>query len=341
MEKKERYSRQILFSEIGAEGQERLERSHVLVVGCGALGSSQAELMARAGVGRLTLLDRDILEASNLQRQLLYDEAQVEQGLPKAIAAQQRLQQINSDIQIEGIPTDVRPVNVEHLLQDVDLVLDGTDNFETRLLLNDACIKHALPWIYGACVGSYGVTMPILPKKTPCLRCLFDTMPLPGTAQTCDTTGVIGPIVTTISSLQCTEALKYLTGRHDAIRRTLFHIDLWDNHFASIKVKAPREDCPACQLEQWEYLKGQHHPKTAVLCGRNTVQVLPPLTQSLDLKKIASQLQAHGTVQSNDYLLRCNLKSHTLTLFLDGRALIEGTQSPTEARAIYARFLGT
>lgn len=341
MEKRERYSRQILFAEIGSEGQKRLKNSHVLIVGCGALGSTQAELMARAGVGRLTVLDRDTLEASNLQRQLLYEEADVLQNLPKAIAAKQRLQRINSSIQIDGIATDVRPVNIEHYLQGVDLVLDGTDNFETRLLINDACIKHNIPWVYGACVGSYGVAMPILPQTTPCLRCLFDTMPLPGTAQTCDTAGVIGPIVTTISSLQCAEALKILTGNLDSIRRGILHIDLWDNHFAPIKSKTPRKDCPACQLSQWEYLEGKHHPKAAVLCGRQTVQILPPTSQTMNLKQLASKLEPHGTVQTNDYLLRCQLPQHTLTVFADGRALVQGTHNPAEARALYARFLGT
>ncbi|TNE51067.1 MAG: thiazole biosynthesis adenylyltransferase ThiF [Deltaproteobacteria bacterium] len=337
----ERYSRQQLFADIGEEGQRKLQQSHVLVVGCGALGSTQAELMARAGVGRLTLLDRDILELSNLQRQLLYDERQWNEKLPKAAAAAQRIRQINSDVDVRGIVTDVRPVNIEHYLKDVDVVLDGTDNFETRLLLNDACVKHNIPWVYGACVGSYGVMMPILPKRTPCLQCVFEAMPLPGTAQTCDTAGVIGPIVTTISSMQCAEALKILVGDHEAVRRTLLHIDLWDNHFASIKLGAPRENCPACQQQRWEYLQGKHHPTTAVLCGRNTVQVLPPQTEPLDLATIASRLEPYGTVQRNEHLVRCAMTEHTLTLFADGRALVEGTQDPTEARTLYARYIGT
>lgn len=337
----ERYSRQILFPGIGNTGQQSLLHSHVLIVGCGALGSTQAELLARAGVGQITLLDRDVLEESNLQRQLLYDETQLQQRLPKAIAAQQRLQQINSEITVVGIPTDVRPVNIEYYLRNVSLVLDGTDNFETRLLINDACIKHNIPWIYGACVGSYGVTLPILPGQTPCLRCIFDTMPLPGTTQTCDTAGVIGPIVTLIASLQCAEALKILTRQWDDIRRTLFVIDLWDNHTSSIKMGKRREDCPACQHQQWEYLQGQHHATTAILCGRNTIQILPTSSHPVDLTQIAQQLRPHGIVQQNAYVVRCQMPLHHITLFADGRALIEGTQDPAEARVIYARYIGT
>lgn len=337
----ERYSRQQLFVDIGEEGQRKISESHVLVVGCGALGSTQAELMARAGVGRLTILDRDILELSNLQRQLLYDEQQWERKLPKAVAAEERLRQLNSDIEVKGIVTDVRPVNIEHYLKDVDVVLDGTDNFETRLLINDACIKHNIPWVYGACVGSYGVFMPVLPQETPCLQCVFEAMPLPGTAQTCDTAGVIGPIVTTISSLQCAEVMKILVGDLEAVRRTLFHIDLWDNHVASIKLGQPRDNCPACQKQQWDYLQGKHHPNTSVLCGRNTVQVLPPQAEPLDLTTIAHQLEPYGAIQRNEHLVRCQMESHTLTLFADGRALIEGTQDPTEARTLYARYIGT
>lgn len=336
-----RYARQVLFSPIGKEGQAKLAAARVLIVGCGALGSASANLLARAGVGHLSLLDRDILSWSNLQRQLLYDEAQVEAGLPKAVAAVARLQQINSEISLREIVADITPQNIEKHLKDIDLVLDATDNFETRFLLNDACLKHRIPWIYGACVAGYGLMMNILPGTTPCLRCLFEEPPTPGTTPTCDTTGVLGPIVTTIASLQCTEALKLFTGHHDKLRPGVFHIDLWEGHSYTLSLTTPREGCPACQQQRWDYLSGQQHAQTSQLCGRNTVQISPASPQELDFTQLATQLATQGEVTQNAYLLRCRMPSLTLTLFRDGRALIEGTDDPSIARGIYAKMLGS
>jgi adenylyltransferase/sulfurtransferase len=336
----DRYNRQILFPGIGDQGQQRLTESTVLLVGCGALGSTQAELLARAGVGHIILFDRDVLEASNLQRQQLYDESDVLAQLPKAIAAKQRLERINSSIRITAHTNDLTAATIEDALKGVDLVLDGTDNFETRFLVNDACLKHNIPWIYGACVSSYGLVMTIIPEQTPCLRCVFEEMPPPGTLQTCDTAGVIAPIVNVIASLQCTEALKYLTGRHDKLRKGLLNVDLWENTFVPVGLSQPREACPACQQREYTYLKGEHAQQTTVLCGRNTVQVMPASPSSIDLGQLATQLSPHGKVTQNPFLLRLALEDKTITVFPDGRALIEGTKQAAEARSLYARYIG-
>lgn len=337
----DRYSRQVLYPGIGEEGQQKLAASTVLLVGCGALGSSQAETLARAGVGTLLIVDRDVLEASNLQRQCLYDEQQVERRLPKAAAAAERIAQINSTITVDTTALDLNKDNIVPLVERADLVLDGTDNFETRFLLNDACIKTHTPWIYGACVGDYGLTMNIIPKQTPCLRCIFEEMPPPGTLQTCDTAGVIGPIVSIIASLQCTEAIKWLVGAKEKMRKGLLNVELWESSFTPVQITAPRPNCPACQEEALVYLSGQHGQQTTVLCGRNTVQVMPTAQTSVDLKQLAGQLEAHGKLTQNPFLVRLELDELALTVFPDGRALVEGTKDRAEARSLYARYIGT
>lgn len=335
-----RYARQILFSDIGEVGQERLSSACVVILGCGALGSIQAEILARAGVGKLKIIDRDVLEESNLQRQALYDEQQVEERLPKVIAALQRLRKINSSIEIEGEIADITSQNIESFIDGADLVLDATDNFETRFVLNDACLKHNIPWIYGACVSSYGLSMNILPQRTPCLRCVFEEMPPPGSLQTCDTAGVIAPIVNVIASIQCTEALKILVGADEDLRPGMLNVDLWDGRFIPVEMKEPRSDCPACQHQQWDYLSGKHSQNTTVLCGRNTVQLMPSQRQSVDLKELAERLKGQGRVTHNPFLVRFEIESSIITVFPDGRALIEGTKKASEARSIYAKWIG-
>ncbi|HAA58101.1 MAG TPA: thiamine biosynthesis protein ThiF [Myxococcales bacterium] len=339
-EKHTRYVRQEMFAHIGQEGQQRIAASKVLIVGCGALGAAQANLLARAGVGKLILVDRDILDWSNLQRQLLYDESQTEAGLPKVIAAQQRLQQINSAIEIDAHILDITASNIAQYVKQADLVLDATDNFETRFLLNDVCLKLGVPWIYGACVGSYGLSMNIIPHKTPCLRCLFESIPAPGTTPTCDTAGVIGPIVSMIASIQCAEALKFLVGDKAALREGVVNVDLWQNQLHQLQLTLPRPDCPACQKQEWEYLHGERRHTTTVLCGRNTVQVTPQQDEPFSLDNVAAQLAQIGPTTHNAFLVRCTLPEHVLTVFRDGRALIEGTSDPSEARSIYARYIG-
>src|SRR4029079_11390982 len=250
----DRYSRQILFGEIGREGQEKLSGSRVLLVGCGALGASHAEMLSRAGVGNLRIVDRDFVEFTNLQRQTLYSESDAEERLPKAVAAKDRIAQINSDVEVEAIVADVNNSNIESLLTGCDIVLDGTDNFQIRYLLNDACVKHNKTWVYGAAVSSYGSTMTVIPGKTPCLRCIFEDMPDAGTSPTCDTSGVIMPIITSISGVQVAEALKILVGDTDSLHRSLIQIDIWSNDWHRIKLTEPNSDCVCCGQHKYEFL---------------------------------------------------------------------------------------
>lgn len=337
-----RYHKQSLFQQIGEIGQHKIVNASALIVGCGALGSAQAELLARAGLGRIVLLDRDIVEWSNLQRQQLYDEAQVQAGMPKAIAAKDRLRQINSQITIETHVVDLDYSNILPLVESVDLVLDGTDNFETRFLLNDACLHTKTPWFHGACVGSYGTTMTIVPEQTACFRCLYPTPPAAEALPTCDTVGVLGTIVTSIAALQVTEVLKWLVGATAEMRWGLWQYELWQHPaLDAIGFTKARTQCPACQLQQFDYLSGKRRQQSTVLCGRNTVQICPSRPQRLDLATLATQFQALGEVTQNDFLLRLQVAPHTLTLFPDGRALITGTADPVIARSLYAKWIGT
>ena len=287
----ERYSRQILFREIGVDGQQKLLESRVLLVGCGALGASHAEMLARAGVGKLRIVDRDFVEYTNLQRQTLFSEDDAAERTPKAIAAKQRIAAVNSEIEVEAIIADVNHSNVEALINGCDLVIDGTDNFQVRYLVNDACVKLGTPWIYGAAVSSYGTTMTIIPGKTPCLRCVFDEMPDAGSAPTCDTAGVIMPIITTISAVQVAEALKLLIGKIDALHGSLMQFDLWANDRQSIKLVEPNPDCRTCGLRIFDYLDTETPEFSAALCGRNAVQIAPPHAITLDLDQLAERLQ--------------------------------------------------
>lgn len=335
-----RYSRQVLFQPIGKEGQEKLLNSRVLLVGCGALGASHAEILARAGVGFLRIVDRDFVELTNLQRQTLYSESDARERLPKAIAAQKRIKKINSEIETEAIVADVNHSNIESFIKGCDLVLDGTDNFQIRYLINDACVKAGKTWIYGAAVSSYGTTMTIIPQQTPCLRCLFEEMPGAGSAPTCDTAGVIQPIIASVSAIQTTEALKILTGNFDKLHQSLIQIDVWQNDWRKIKLGKPQADCPTCGRRNFEFLEAESTEFSAVLCGRDAVQIQPSRRTQIDLNELKLKLKNLGDVKQNEYLLRFTVGDFELTVFRDARAIIRGTDDVTTARSLYARFVG-
>jgi molybdopterin/thiamine biosynthesis adenylyltransferase len=335
----DRYSRQIFFREIGREGQAKLLASRVLIVGCGALGASHAEMLARAGVGHLRIVDRDFVEFTNLQRQTLFKESDAAERLPKAIAARARLAEINSSIDVEAIVADVNNSNIERLIAGCDVVIDGTDNFQVRYLLNDACVKTGIRWIYGAAVSSYGTTMTIIPGETPCLRCIFDEMPDAGSSPTCDTAGVIMPIIATVSAAQVTEALKLLVGDTDALHRSLMQFDVWANDRQRIKLGPPNPDCKCCGKREFEFLAADSGEFAAVLCGRDAVQIGG--SGALDLAALASKLGTLGDVKQNEYLVRFSIDGREMTIFADGRAIIKGTDDVGQARSLYARYIGT
>jgi molybdopterin-synthase adenylyltransferase len=338
----ERYSRQILFSPIGETGQQRLSESRVAIVGMGALGTTLANHMVRAGVGFVRLIDRDYVEWSNLQRQMLYDESDAREGLPKAEAAAKKLKAVNSGVRIEPIVADLTWRNAEEYLTDADLVLDGTDNFQVRFLINDVCVKHRIPWIYGGGVSANGMTLNILPEKTPCLRCLFETAPTPGSGDTCDTVGVIGPLIDVIASFQAVEAMKILVADEEHLRRSLLHVSLWDFQIREIDVThAKRADCPACGKEQYEFLEGHRHADVTSLCGRNTIQITPPSETKIDLSSLAERLSPLGRIEQNRFLLRFYADPYRLVIFPDGRVLVQGTNDPSVARSLYAKYIGT
>ncbi|MBO0958541.1 thiazole biosynthesis adenylyltransferase ThiF [Neobacillus sp. MM2021_6] len=337
----ERYSRQILFPGIGREGQEKIRRKHVLIIGAGALGSGSAEILTRAGVGKITIVDRDYVEASNLQRQQLYTEEDVTEKLPKAAAAEKRLRAINSDVDIRGIIGDATAEMMEDLVPGVDLMLDATDNFETRMLMNDISQKYKIPWIYGACVGSFGMSFSIIPGKTPCLNCLLRTIPLQG--MTCDTGGIISPTVQMVIAHQTTEALKMLVEDWEAVRTTFTSFDMWRNQYTSLKMsKAKFTGCLSCGEERtYPYLDLENRTKTTVLCGRDTVQIRPSSKGEISLEQLSGQLSRLGyTVKGNPYLLSVEIGAERMVIFQDGRALIHGTKDLTHAKSLYQRILG-
>lgn len=335
-----RYSRQTLFPEIGQDGQKKLSSSNVLIVGCGALGAAHAETLTRAGVGNIRIVDRDFVEFSNLQRQSLFSETDAIERHPKAIAAKNRLLEVNSEIEIEAIVADVNYSNIEDLVDDRDLILDGTDNFQTRFLLNDACVKHSKTWIYGAAVSSYGVTMTIIPQISPCLRCIFEELPDAGSSPTCDTSGVIQPIISVISAMQTTEALKILIGKTENLHQSLMQIDVWQNDWRKIKLGAPNSDCKTCGYRNFEFLEAENAEFSAVLCGRDAVQISPSTPTNLDLEALARKLQTLGDVKQNEYLVRLKYDQFELSVFQDARAIIRGTDDVSTARSLYARLIG-
>ena len=337
-----RYVRQTRFSPLGEAGQSRLQESRVLICGCGALGSVLAESLTRAGVGHLRIVDRDFLEITNLHRQVLYDEEDVRAELPKAIAAERKLRKINSTVDIEAHVADVSHVNMEELCEGVHCICDGTDNFETRFLLNDAAHSLGIPWVYGGCVGAEGQQMTIIPGETPCLRCLMTEIPPPGSTPTCDSVGVLGPIVQVIASMQSMEAIKILSGNADSINRMLNVFDLWDGRIRQIRVDRLREggNCPTCQQHEYSWLRGDEGSHSSVLCGRNAVQLSFPNASSLDLPAMAEKLRPLGSVRVNPFLLRAELDGFSLTLFSDGRAIISGTEDVAEAKTVYSKYVG-
>jgi molybdopterin-synthase adenylyltransferase len=334
----ERYSRQILFAGIGAEGQRRLAQGRAAIVGCGATGSILAGLLARAGVGTLRIIDRDYVEASNLQRQALFDEADAGASLPKAIAAGRKLAALNSEIVVEPEVADLTPENIDRLLSGTQLLLDGTDNFETRYLINDFALQRGLPWIYCAAVGSYGITMNILPGETACLACLFPESPR-GALETCETAGVVGPAVSLIASVAAGEALKLLAGVREQLRRTLLSWDIWTNRASALQIGGPRPDCAVCGRRDFVHLAGEGRPQIT-LCGRNSVQI-HERARPVDFVLMSERLKLHGTVRHNEFVLKFWHEPYEFTLFPDGRAIIKGTSDTAIARSLYARYIGS
>ena len=355
-----RYSRQMLYERVGVEGQKRLSHASAVLVGCGALGSVLANTLVRAGIGSLRIIDRDFIEPNNLQRQVLFDEHDIAQNLPKAEAAARKLRKINSGVEIEGLVTDVNPGSVEDLCTDADLILDGTDNLETRFLLNDVAVKHELPWVYGACLGAEGLVLPIVPHRTPCLRCIWDEPPLPGTVPTCDTVGVLAAAAQVVASLQATEAMKILMGRAAEVSRHLLAVDVWMGRIRAVHVQAALDDgeCPCCKQGRYDFLTGRRAAATTTLCGRDAVQITPGEGDAaaerrsdegksesrvgrVDFKRLADRLPARTSPKFNEFLLRFSVDNYAVTLFADGRAIIQGTSDPAVARGVYAKYVGT
>lgn len=336
-----RYARQIRFAPLGEDGQQRLSSAKALVCGCGALGSMAANLLVRAGVGHVRIVDRDFVELNNLQRQVLFDEADAAAGMPKAVAAAEKLRRVNTSVIVEPIVADINSTNVERFCDGVQVVVDGTDNFETRFLMNDACVRLGLPWVYGGCVGAEGQTMTILSGETACLRCLMPECPAPGSTPTCDTTGILGPIVGVIASIEAMEAVKILSGSRGTVSRHLTVVDLWQNSVRQIDVRTLRDrvDCPTCKHGQYPWLSGTCGQKAATLCGRNAVQLTHP-GASIDLDALAVKLQGIGQVTRNPYLVRLTVEGYELTIFADARAIIRGTDDIAAARAVYAKYVG-
>lgn len=341
----DRYAKQILFADLGEAGQRRLSRGRVLLCGCGALGTVLAETLVRAGVGFLRIVDRDFVELSNLQRQVLFDENDVAGHLPKAIVAADKLRRINRDVTIEPLVEDIDHTNILRLADEVDLILDGTDNFEVRFLINDASLEMGRPWIYAGVIGSHGQTMTVFPGKTACLRCLIETVPEPGSTETCDTAGVLGPAVNVIASLEAVDALKLLSGQPELIEPVLTVIDVWDGTFRRMNIGELRDrgDCAACHQGERQWLSGRKGARSVVLCGRNAVQVTPPQPVRVSFDELAEKLREAGLVEQNAYLLRLTLRDpdYEITLFRDGRAIIKGTEETAIARSLYARYIGS
>lgn len=338
----ERYARQAAFYGIGNQGQKKLFEKTAVLVGCGALGCTSANLLARSGIRHLKIIDRDYIEISNLQRQSLFDEDDIKKNLPKSVAAQQKLQKINSEVQTESVVADLNPSNIDSILANTHIVIDGTDNFETRFLINDYCIKNGIPWIYGACIGSTGLTMNVIPSKTPCLRCILENIPHPGTGETCDTVGVIAPIASMIASVQVAEALKVLTDNFDTLRKGLLKIDLWRNEMRVLHTEEIKEriDCIACEQRQYEFLSRKKCSIATSLCGRNAIQILHDNGSPLNLEKLAFRLKTVGEVSSNSFLLRLKVDKYELTVFPDGRSIITGTNDVSTAKTLYAKYIG-
>lgn len=339
----DRYSKQTAFPKFGVAGQQKLANATVVICGCGALGTSQANLLVRAGVGKVKLIDRDFVDLSNLQRQSLFDEQDVKNHLPKAVAAANRLRCINSEIEIDPVVADLSPTNIESLTAEADLILDGTDNFETRFLINDVSCHSNTPWIYGGCLGAEGQSMTVIPGQTPCLACLMPQgSPAAGALPTCDTGGILSGIIQAIAAIQVTQAMKLLTGEREKIEPQLSVLDLWDLRFRSVNLSKLRETgkCPVCVGQEFHWLSGKHTVQTHVLCGRNSVQLTLANQASLDLDQLAVHLSKSGTVLRNPYLLRFSKEAFAMTLFPDGRVIVSGTEDPSVAKTMLSQYVG-
>jgi molybdopterin-synthase adenylyltransferase len=334
---RERYSRQILFPEIGEAGQEAILHSHAAIVGCGALGSFHAAALARAGVGRLTIVDRDYIEPGNLHRQWLFEEADAAEALPKAVAAERRIRGINSLISVRGVVADLTTVNVDDLLGSASVILDGTDNFDARYLINDFAVSRGIPWIYGAAVGSYGLTMPVIPGVTPCLRCVYPNPP-ESAQPTCETAGVLNAIISAVASLQVADALKLLSGHPKRVRARIATIDVWEGTLRQIEAPERDPDCPCCARREFAFLEERDLPPVS-LCGRNAVQIRGR-ERPLDLLQLRAKLEPLGKVRANEFVLRFALNGYEMTFFPDGRAIVKGTADLGIARSLYARYVG-
>ncbi len=337
-----RYSRQIRLPQLGLDGQRRLRHTSVALVGCGALGGTLASLLVRAGIGHLRLIDRDFVELDNLQRQMLFDEQDVSECLPKAEAAARKLRRVNSAVEVEPVVADLGPRNARALCADADLLLDGTDNLETRYLVNDVAVQGGVPWVYGACVGVEGRVLAVVPGQTPCLRCLWDEPPPPGSLPTCDTAGVLATAAGVVASFQATEALKLLAGRADALHGRLLTIDVWTGRVRAVRVQAAHEPgrCACCGQGRYEFLDGARASAATALCGRDAVQVLPPEGTAVDLRALSRRLPASARAKGNEFLLRFQADAYTVTLFADGRAIVQGTRDAAAARGIVAKYVG-
>ncbi len=338
----DRYSRQMLFDPIGVEGQKRLAAARAVLVGVGALGTVQANSLVRAGVGHLKIIDRDFIETNNLQRQTLFDEQDIADNLPKAEAAGRKLARINSAVTVEAVVADVNHANIEQLADGADILLDGTDNFDARYLINDLAVKTQRPWVYGAAVGATGLVKAVLPGQTACIRCMFEDRPPAEANPTCDTAGVLGPVVHMVADLQALEAIKILAGHPEAVCPKLTHIDGWAGRIAQLDVGGPRADCPACGRKQFDFLSGKFGSAAVSLCGRNAVQVAAPAGAGrVDFEQIADRLRAVAEPVFNRFMLKFTAAGHEVTVFADGRAIIKGTDDPTAARALYAKYVGS
>ncbi len=337
-----RYDRQMRYAPLGEAGQRRLAAGRALVCGCGALGSVIANTLVRAGVGFVRIVDRDFLEMNNLQRQVLFDEQDVADGLPKAIAAARRLQRINSAVTIEPVVVDVTHTNLGQLANDVDVIVDGTDNFSIRFLLNDFAVKNDTPWVYGGTIGAEGQTMTILPGETACLACVISDAPPPGSTPTCETAGILGSAVGVIASIEALEAIKILSGHRDAISRHLTVIDLWENSLRRVDLSRLRSenDCRVCGQGEFDWLSGKRGNAPTVLCGRNAVQIGPSASGTISLEQLATRLEKVGPIVCNEFLLRLHVDSQVLTIFPDGRTIVAGTDDLALARSLHAKYVG-
>jgi molybdopterin-synthase adenylyltransferase len=340
MEEKNRYRKQILLREIGEDGQDRLRASRVALVGCGALGTVIANSLVRSGVGYVRIIDRDFIELDNLPRQILFDEEDIMKGLPKAIAAAEKLRIVNHDIVIEPVIADLNADTVDSLVKDVDLVIDGTDNFETRFLINDICIKRAIPWIYGGVVSTYGMTFTILPGETPCFKCFINEIPQPGASPTCDTVGVLGTAVNIIASIETTEALKILMGKKEALLRKLVYVDVWNGVWDLFMLKKGKVPCPVCDEGKFVFLEKKQGTVVTGLCGQHSIQINPSAVQPISFPALANRLSSVGEVRYNEYLLKFIADNYEFSIFPDGRTIVRGTTDISQAKMLFSKYIG-